>query len=119
MRVKGGVKTRKRHKKVMKAAKGYRGGRKCIYKIAHQAVMRAWQYMYRHRKERKREMRRLWIIRIGAAVKEEGLNYSKFIYALKKGGIEIDRKILAHLAMEEPETFKGIVAKAKQILASP
>lgn len=116
MRIKGGVRTRKRHNKILKAAKGYKGGRSRMFKIVHQAVMKSGQHAYRTRKEKKADFRALWIIRINAAVRQHGLSYSKFIGALKSAGIDLDRKILAHLAAEEPNVFSSLVSKAKQQL---
>jgi large subunit ribosomal protein L20 len=112
-RVKGGPKTRRRRKKVMKMAKGYVGGRSRLYRTAVDAVNRALAYSYRHRKERKREFRRLWITRINAAARLHGLSYSRLMDALKKAHVELDRKILADLAVHDPGAFSKIAEKAK------
>lgn len=109
MRVKGGVITRRRHKKILKLAKGYRGRRSKIFKIANQSVIKALYDAYVDRRRKKREFRRLWIIRINAAVREFGLSYSSFISKLKKQNIKLDRKILAEIAISDPETFRQIV----------
>ena len=110
-RVKRGVQAKARHKKVLKQAKGYRGARSRTYKVAKQAVMRAGQYAYRDRRVKKRVFRSLWIIRINAALREEGVTYSKFIYSLKSKNIELDRKVLSELAMNSPEKFKKLIAE--------
>jgi len=112
-RVKRGVTAKKRHKKVLKKAKGYYGARSRIYRVAKQAVIKAAQYAYRDRKQRKRQFRALWIIRINAAAREHGLSYSRFINGLKKTNIEIDRKILADLAIHNKDAFAAIVERAK------
>ena len=112
-RVSRGVTTRARHKKVIKRAKGYYGRRKNVFRVAVQAVERSMQYAYRDRKKRKSDFRGLWIQRINAAVRMHGMTYSQFINGLKKGTIEIDRKILAELAVNQPEAFKAIVEKAQ------
>ena len=112
-RVKGGLNAKKKHNRVLKLAKGYRGARSKQYRVAKQSVMRALTSSYAGRKERKRQFRQLWIARINAAVREEGLTYSEFIYKLNQKGITLDRKILADLAMNEPATFKNIVASVK------
>jgi large subunit ribosomal protein L20 len=112
-RVKRGVAKRKRKKKIIKQAKGYKWSRKSKYRAAKEALMHAWTYAYRDRRTKKRDFRRLWQIRINAACREQGISYSKFIYALKKNKIELDRKILADLAMNHPEIFKKIVEKVK------
>ncbi|MDF1872221.1 50S ribosomal protein L20 [Vannielia sp.] len=118
-RVKGGTVTHARHKKVIKAAKGYYGRRSTNFKTATQAVDKANQYATRDRKNRKRQFRALWIQRINAAVRahDEALTYSKFINGLSLAGIEVDRKVLADLAVHEPDAFNGIVDKAKAALA--
>ena len=117
-RVKGGTTTHARHKKVIKAAKGYYGRRKNTFKVARQAVDKANQYKTRDRKNRKRQFRALWIQRINAAVRayDESLTYSRFINGLAKAGIEVDRKVLADLAVHEPEAFNAIAAQAKGAL---
>ena len=104
-RVKRGVQTKKRHKKVLKQAKGYRGARSRTYKVAKQAVMRAGQYAYRDRRQKKRVFRSLWIVRINAAARENGISYSKLIAGLKKANIELDRKTLADLAVMTKKGF--------------
>ena len=118
-RVKGGTVTHARHKKIIKAAKGYYGRRSTNFKTATQAVDKATQYATRDRKARKRSFRALWIQRINAAVRahDEALTYSRFINGLSKAGIEVDRKVLADLAVNEPKAFGGIVEKAKAALA--
>ncbi|MBP6346431.1 50S ribosomal protein L20 [Neisseriaceae bacterium CLB008] len=115
-RVKRGVTARARHKKVIALAKGYRGRRKNVYRIAKQAVMKAGQYAYRDRRQRKRQFRQLWIIRINAAARECGLSYSKFMNGLKKASIEIDRKVLADMAVFDKAAFAQIAEKAKASL---
>ncbi|MEM8691945.1 MAG: 50S ribosomal protein L20 [Pseudomonadota bacterium] len=117
-RVKGGTTTHARHKKVVKAAKGYYGRRKNTFKVARQAVDKANQYATRDRKNRKRNFRALWIQRINAAVRahDEALTYSRFINGLTLAGIEVDRKVLADLAVNEPEAFAAIVDQAKGAL---
>ena len=107
------VASRKRRKKIIKAAKGYFGARKNVYTVAKNAVEKAMCYAYRDRRNKKRAFRRLWIQRINAAARMEGLSYSKFMHGLKKAGIDLNRKVLADLAMNNPETFKAIIAKAK------
>ena len=115
-RTKRGVISRRRHKKVLKAVKGQFGRRNNTIRIARQAMEKALQYAYRDRRNKKREFRSLWIQRINAGVRSEGLTYSKFIYALNKSGIKIDRKILAEIAYDNPEAFKTIVKKAQAAL---
>ena len=115
-RVKRGVTTHARHQKVIKAAKGYYGARKNLFTVATQAVEKASQYSYRDRRNKKRTFRGLWIQRINAGVRTEGLTYSKFINGLNKCGIKIDRKILAEIAYDSPEAFKTIVQKAQSAL---
>lgn len=114
--VKRGVTTHARHKKVLKAAKGYRGRRKSTIRIAMQAVEKAGQYAYRDRKVRKRQFRALWIQRINAAARLEELTYSRFMNGLKLAGIELDRKVLADIAVREPEAFKAIADQAQAAL---
>lgn len=116
-RVKRGVIARARHKKVLALAKGYRGRRKNVYRVAKQAVMKAGQYAYRDRRQRKRQFRQLWIVRINAAARANGLTYSRFMSGLKKAAIEVDRKVLADLAVFEKAVFAQLVEKAKQALA--
>ncbi|MBO7081186.1 MAG: 50S ribosomal protein L20 [Neisseriaceae bacterium] len=115
-RVKRGVTARARHKKVLALAKGYRGRRKNVYRVAKQAVMKAGQYAYRDRRQRKRQFRRLWIARINAAARIYGLSYSKFMNGLKRATIEVDRKVLADLAVFDIKTFEQLVEKAKAAL---
>ncbi len=111
-RVKRGVTSHARHRKVIKQAKGYYGRRKNTIRTARQAVEKAGQYAYRDRKVRKRTFRALWIQRINAAARENGLTYGRLIDGLKKAGIELDRKVLADIAVHEPQTFKGLVEAA-------
>ena len=115
-RVKRGVTAHAKHKKVLKAAKGFRGRRKNTIRIAKQAVEKSLQYAYRDRKNKKRTFRALWIQRLNAAVREHGLTYSRFIDGLGKAGIEVDRKVLSDIAIREPEAFAAIVAQAKAAL---
>src|SRR5437868_6019351 len=115
-RVKRGVTSHARHKKVLKAAKGYYGRRKNTIRVAKQAVEKANQYAYRDRKRKKRTFRALWIQRVNAAVRPFGLNYSRFIDGLTKAGVLVDRKVLAELAIAEPTAFQAIVEKAKDSL---
>jgi len=117
-RVKRGVTAHAKHKKILKAAKGYYGRRKNTIRIAKQAVEKANQYAYRDRKRRKRTFRALWIQRLNAAVRPFGLNYSKFIDGLARSGITVDRKVLSDLAIREPASFQAIVEKAKASLAA-
>ena len=116
-RVKRGVTAKARHKKVLTQAKGYRGRRNAVYRIAKEAVMKAGQYQYRDRRTRKREFRALWIARINAAVRELGMNYSAFMAGLKKAKIEIDRKVLADLAVLDKPAFAKIAGQVKASLA--
>ncbi len=115
-RVKRGVTTHARHRKIIKAAKGYYGRRKNTFRAANQAVEKAGQYAYRDRKTRKRNFRSLWIQRINAAAREHGLTYGRFINGLGRAGIEVDRKVLADLAVREPGAFKALVDKAQAAL---
>ena len=117
-RVKRGVTAHARHKKILNLAKGYRGRRKNVYRIAKQAVMKAGQYAYRDRRQRKRQFRALWISRINAAARECGLSYSVFINGLKKAKIEIDRKVLADLAVFDKPAFEKIAEQARTGLAA-
>lgn len=107
------IASRRRRKKILKAAKGYFGARKNVYTVAKNAVERAWQYAYRDRRNKKRAFRRLWISRINAGVRAEGLSYSKFMHGVKSNNIGLNRKVLADLAMNHPDTFKAIVDKVK------
>jgi large subunit ribosomal protein L20 len=116
-RVKRGVQAKARHKKVLKLAKGYSGRRKNVYRVAVQAVTKAGQYAYRDRRQRKRQFRQLWIARINAGARECGLSYSRMIDGLTKASIEIDRKVLAELAVNNKDAFAAIVEKAKAALA--
>ena len=116
-RVKRGVTAHARHKKILDLAKGYRGRRKNVYRIAKQAVMKAGQYAYRDRRPRKRQFRALWIARINAAARECGLSYSVFMNGLKKACIEVDRKVLADLAVFDKKAFEKIVEQAKASLS--
>jgi len=114
MRVKRGIKARRRRKKVLKLAKGYRGGRSKLFRTATDSVDKALMYAYRDRKARKRDFRRLWIARINAAARMHNMSYSKFIHGLKQAGIELDRKVLADLAISDPSGFSRIVDLAAQ-----
>ncbi len=116
-RVKRGVTARARHKKILALAKGYRGRRKNVFRVAKQAVMKAGQYAYRDRRNKKRDFRRLWIARINAAARELGITYSQFINGMNKAGIELDRKVLADIAVHDKAAFAGIVEQAKAKLA--
>ena len=116
-RVKRGVTARARHKKILALAKGYRGRRKNVYRVAKQAVMKAGQYAYRDRRTRKRVFRALWIARINAGARSHGVTYSRFIAGLKKASIDLDRKVLADLAVNDPAAFGSIVAKVKALQA--
>lgn len=116
-RVKRGVTARARHKKILALAKGYRGRRKNVFRVAKQAVMKAGQYAYRDRRNRKRDFRRLWIARINAAARECGITYSQFIHGINKAGIALDRKVLADIAVHDKAAFAGIVEQAKARLA--
>ncbi len=116
-RSKGGTVARKSHKKVISQAKGYFSRRKNVFRVAVQAVEKAGQYAYRDRRTKKRNFRALWIQRINAAVREHGLTYGRFIDGLGKAGVGVDRKVLADLAVREPDTFKALVDKARAALA--
>ena len=115
-RVKRGVEARAKHKKVLKAAKGYYGARRKVYRVAKQAVIKAGQYAYRDRRQRKRQFRSLWIARINAAPRECGLSYSRFIDGLNKAGVELDRKVLADIAVFDKAAFAQLAATAKASL---
>jgi large subunit ribosomal protein L20 len=117
-RVKRGVQAKARHKKVLKQAKGFRGARSRTYKVAKQAVMRAGQYAYRDRRVKKRVFRSLWIVRINAAARDNGITYSQLIAGLKKANIDLDRKVLASLAVNDKEAFSLIAKQAKSNLAA-
>ena len=113
-RARSGVTTRHRHNKVLKLTKGQRATRRSLYRRAHEAMLKSLSYSYRHRKERKGDMRRLWITRINAAARLEGLSYSRFIEGLGKAGVALDRKILADIAVTDPATFALLAATAKE-----
>ncbi len=115
-RVNNNVAAKKRRKKYLKAAKGYYGARGNLYRSARQAVEKGWLYAYRDRKNRKREFRKLWIIRINAAVRLQGLTYSSFINGLNKAEIDLDRKALAFLAMNDPQAFNELCETVKKVL---
>ena len=112
-RVKRAVTAKARHKKVLKQAKGYYGARRKVYRVAKQAVIKAGQYSYRDRRARKRQFRRLWIVRINAAARQFGLSYSRFMDGLNKAGVEVDRKVLADLAVNDIAAFGALAEKAK------
>ena len=116
-RVKGGLNAKKKHNKILKLAKGYRGARSKQYRVAKQSVMRAMAESYKGRKQRKRQFRRLWISRINAAARINGLSYSKFMHGLKLAGIDLNRKMLAEMAVNDPDGFKAIAELAKEKLA--
>ncbi len=116
-RVKRGVTTHARHKKVLKQAKGYRGRNKNVFRAAIERVEKGLQYAYRDRRVRKRSFRALWIQRINAAARLHGMNYAQFIHGLDRAGIKLDRKVLADLAVREPESFMGLVEKARAAVA--
>ncbi|HET9843542.1 MAG TPA: 50S ribosomal protein L20 [Gammaproteobacteria bacterium] len=115
-RVKRGVQARRRHKKVLKAAKGYYGAKSRTYKVARQAVFKAGQYAYRDRRQKKRQFRSLWIIRINAAARIHGLSYSRFMNGLKKAEVDIDRKVLSDIAIYDMEAFAKLATTAKNAL---
>jgi len=117
-RVKRGVTARKRHKKILKQAKGYYGARSRVYRVAKQAVIKAGQYAYRDRRQRKRQFRALWIARINAATRLNDMSYSRFINGMKKANITIDRKVLADIAVFDKDVFAQLVTKAKDALAA-
>ena len=117
-RVKRGVTKHARHKKILKAAKGYHGASSRSYKSAKEALIHAWSYAYRHRRERKGEFRRLWIVRIGAGCREAGTTYSQFMHGLKLAGVELDRKILADMAVQDADAFIKLVGLANEQLAA-
>ena len=112
-RVKRGVTTRRRKKRILRRAKGYYGGRSRLLKTAREAVERGWKYSYRDRKQRKRQFRVLWIARINAAAREHGLSYSRFMHGLRLAGVEVDRKVLAELAVSDPKAFGALAEMAK------
>lgn len=113
-RVKRGVNAHKRHKKILKMAKGYRGGKSRLYRVANQQVMKSGNYAYVHRKLKKREFRKLWIARINAAARENGTSYSRLVHGLKVAGVDVNRKVLAELAISDPQGFKELAELAKQ-----
>ena len=115
-RVKGALHTRKRRKKILKLAKGFRGAKSTNFRIANQAVMKSLVYAYIGRKQKKRDFRKLWIARISAGAKLNGMNYSTFMNGLKKAGVEINRKMLSEIAVSDPATFSALVEKAKSAL---
>lgn len=117
MRVKRGITAHRRHKKYLDLAKGYRGGRHRLYRTAREAVERAWSNMFAGRKQRKRDARVLWIMRINAGVRQHGLSYSKFIHGLQLAGINLNRKILSNMAIDKKDDFAAIVEAAKNALA--
>ncbi len=112
-RIKGAVRTRARRKKILKLAKGYRGAKSKLFKTANQAVMKSLVYAYRDRKQKKRDFRQLWIARINAAARMNGISYSRFMNGLKKNGIEINRKMLSEIAISDPAAFTALVEKVK------
>ncbi len=116
-RVKRGVIARRRHNKILKQAKGYYGARKNVFRVAKQAVTKAGQYAYRDRRNKKRTFRRLWIARINAAARMNGMTYSRFISGLNKAGVAVDRKVLSDIAVHDAAAFSAIVEKAKAALA--
>ena len=116
-RIKGGLNAKKKHNRVLKLAKGYRGARSKQYRVAKQSVMRALTSSYAGRKERKRQFRQLWIARINAAARMNGLSYSKFMYGLKLANVDLNRKMLSEMAISDPEGFAKLVAVAKEKLA--
>ena len=116
-RVKRGVVARRRHKKILKLAKGYRGARSRVFRVAKQAVTKAGQYAYRDRRQRRRQFRALWITRINAASRANGLAYSRLIAGLKRAGVALDRRVLSDLAVHDKEAFSTIVERAKTALA--
>lgn len=116
-RIKGAMSAKKRHKKVLKLAKGYVGARSKVYKVAKQSVMKALDYAYIGRRQKKRDFRRLWITRISAACKMNGINYSQFMNGLKKANITLNRKMLSEIAINDSAAFAELVAKAKSALA--
>ena len=117
-RVRSRVQTRNRHRKVLNLTEGHRGKRRTNYKVAHQSMMHALRYATIHRRDRKGQFRRLWIVRINAAAREHGLSYGRLIDGLNKAGIELDRKVLADIAVREPESFAKVVEQAKAALAA-
>ena len=117
-RVKRGTMTHKRHKKVLETTKGYWGGKRNLFKTAHEQWMKSGNYAYRDRRNKKRDFRRLWIVRISAGCRAEGVQYSRFMEGLTKSGISLDRKVLAEMAVSDPETFRQLVAQATSVLTT-
>src|SRR3954471_21472688 len=117
-RVKRGNVSRQRHKKILKLAKGFRGTRSKLFKVANQAVMKSLKYAYRDRRNRKRDLRRLWITRINAAARQNGMSYGTFMHGLKLAGIELDRKVLADIAVRDAETFRRFAEAAREASAA-
>ncbi len=117
-RVKRGVTARRRHKKILKLAKGYRGARSRTFKVANQAVLKAGQYAYRDRRQKKRQFRSLWIVRINAQARENGLSYSRLMNGLLKAGVAVDRKVLADIAVHDKAAFAQLAEQAKAALAA-
>ena len=117
-RIKRGVETRRRHKKILKQAKGFNGRKKNCFRVANEFVERAAQYQYRDRKQRKRDFRRLWVTRINAAARQHGLSYSKFINGLRQAGVAVDRKVLADLAVRDKDAFGQVAQTAKDALGA-
>jgi large subunit ribosomal protein L20 len=117
-RVKRGTMTHKRHKKLLETTKGYWGGKRSLFKTAHEAWMKSGNYAYRDRRNRKRDFRRLWITRISAGCRAEGVQYSRFMEGLIKAGIALDRKVLAEMAVSDPDTFRQLVAQATSFSTS-
>ena len=117
-RVKRGTKARHRRNRIRQAAKGFRGGRSKLWKAMVDAVHHAWRYATRDRRKRKRDFRRLWIVRINAAARLEGMSYSQFMHGLREAGIELDRKVLADIAVRDPETFRRFAEKAREAVAA-
>lgn len=116
-RVKRGVTAKAKHKKILKQAKGYYGARSRVYRVAKQAVIKALQYAYRDRRQKKRQFRALWIVRINAAARRFDLSYSRFMNGLKKADIALDRKVLADIAVNDPQAFEVLANRAKEVLA--
>jgi large subunit ribosomal protein L20 len=115
-RVKRGIRTRARHKKILKQAKGYFGKKSKLFKVANQQVLKSGNYAYRDRRQKKRDFRKLWITRINAAARLNGMSYSRFMDGLKKSGVELDRKVLSDIAITDPKGFTALVEKAKAAL---
>jgi len=118
-RAKNGTRRRERRRKIMRAARGYWGGRGRLFKTAKESVLKAMVHAYQHRKDRKHDFRRLWITRISAATRAEGVSYSQFMHGLEVAGVTINRKALSNMAIEDPAAFTALVAKAREALAAP